>query len=214
MRWFGKPGAASSEDAVPVEPRTPGRLIGTTGKDGRVMKEPTESVIDGVTMVRDFVIEWGPLDVRDPRLAGTATVALNADLHRESDAVDIVPQALAIRIENDGGSWSGHGTSISRGRGAVRSDEALNLDTIILYGAGAYAGLMAYLIIDGTHDPARWMAPWPLGRCRHSRNSPPRDSRRAPARRQRSDIAPHSQKSEAYRAKSPRATKSLTDAQS
>jgi hypothetical protein len=154
MRWFRKPDVASGEEKVAVEPSTPARVTGTTGKDGRVVKEPSETVIDGVMMVRDFVIEWGPLNVSDPRLAGTATVVLNADVHKESDAVDIVPHAIALRIENDGGSWSGHGTSISRGRGAVPSDEAMNLDTIVLTGAGAYAGLMAYLILDGTQDPA------------------------------------------------------------
>jgi hypothetical protein len=59
-----------------------------------------------------------------------------------------------MRIENAAGTWSGRGTSISRGRGAVPPDEAMNLDTILLTGAGAYRGLMAYLIVDGTQDPA------------------------------------------------------------
>ena len=154
MRWFRKPDVVSSEEETAVEPRTPARVTGTTGKDGRVVREPTETVVDGVMMVRDFVIEWGPLKVSDPRLAGAATVVLNATVHKESVAVDIVPQAIALRIENDRGSWSGHGTSISRGRGAVPSDEAMNLDTIVLTGAGAYAGLMAYLVVDGTQDPA------------------------------------------------------------
>jgi hypothetical protein len=81
-------------------------------------------------------------------------VALNANVHHESEAIEIVPQALAFRIENEAGSWSGQGTSISHGRGAIPPDEATNLDTIVLTGAGAYAGLMAYLIIDGTQDPA------------------------------------------------------------
>ena len=133
----------------------PARVTGTTGKDGRVVQEPSESVVEGVSMVRDFVIEWGPLEVGDRRLVGATTVVLNADVHTASDGVETVPQAIALRITNEAGSWSGQGTSISHGRGAMRPDMALNLDTIVLIGAGAYEGLLADLVIDGTHDPAQ-----------------------------------------------------------
>ena len=60
-----------------------------------------------------------------------------------STSIEIVPQALAFRIENEAGSWSGQGTSISHGRGAIPPAEATNLDTIVLTGAGAYAASKA-----------------------------------------------------------------------
>jgi hypothetical protein len=157
MRWLRRSHEASSqqEQIAAAEPLTPARVSGTTGKDGRVVQEPSETIVEGVSMVRDFVIEWGPLAVGDARLVGATTVVLNADVHTASDGVETVPQAIALRIENDAGSWSGQGTSISHGRGAMRPEEALNLDTIVLTGAGAYEGLLAYLVIDGTRDPAR-----------------------------------------------------------
>jgi hypothetical protein len=155
MRWFRKHDDVDTEAEAASEPSTPARVTGTTGKDGKVIREPSEAVVEGVMQVRDFVIEWGPLEVDDPRLAGRATVVLNADVHEERDSIQIVPQAIALRIENEAGSWSGQGTSISRGRGAVPPAEALNLDTIVLTGAGAYEGLTAYLVVDGTQDPAR-----------------------------------------------------------
>lgn len=154
MRWLRRRDVArSQEEETAVEPSTPVKVTGTTGRDGRVVQEPSETVVDGVVEIRDFVIEWGPLELDDPRLAGTVTVALNANVHKQRDSVEIVPQTLAIRIENEAGSWSGHGTSLSHGRGAIPPEEATNLDTILLTGAGAYSGLTAYLIVDGTREP-------------------------------------------------------------
>jgi hypothetical protein len=118
------------------------------------VREPTETVVDGVREVRGFVIEWDSLQLDDPRLSGRVTVALNANAVEEQDGVEIVPQALSLHIENEWGSWTGRGTSLSRGRGSLAPDEATNLDTILLSGAGAYDGLSAYLIMDGTASPA------------------------------------------------------------
>lgn len=144
----------SSDSETPSTPQTPTRVSGTAGRDGKVVREPTESMVAGVREVRGFVIEWDSLEVDDPRLSGRVTVALNANAHQEADGIEVVPQALSLRIENEDGTWFGSGTSLSRGRGMLAPDEATNLDTIVLTGMGAYEGLSAYLIMDGTASPA------------------------------------------------------------
>jgi hypothetical protein len=111
-------------------------------------------VVDGVLEVRGVIAEGDRFEMDDPRLTGTVTVAVNVDVHKESDFTDVVAGSLALRIENEAGSWSGQGTGVSHGGGGIPQEEALNLDTWLLTGAGAYEGLSAYLIVDGTEDPA------------------------------------------------------------
>ena len=41
-------------------------------------------------------------------------VALNANAHQEADGVEVVPQTLALRIQNEAGSWSGRATPSMR----------------------------------------------------------------------------------------------------
>jgi len=62
-------------------------------------------------------------------------------------------EAAAWYIENVDGSWSGQGTALVHGGGGIPRDEATNLDTVVLTGAGAYEGLTAYVLADWTEDP-------------------------------------------------------------
>ena len=147
-------GVAAQDEEAAAEPGTPAKVEGTVGQGGDVLAEPTETVVDGVLEVRDVVVggEW-PLEMDDPRVAGSISVAINQDVHKVSDFVDVVPTSVDIRIENADGSWSGQGTSIIHGGGTIERDEATDLLTLILTGAGAYEDLTAYLIVDWTEDP-------------------------------------------------------------
>lgn len=145
--------AAQSEQAA-AEPSTPTKVTGTIdGAASDLTQEPTETVVDGVLEVRGGVAEGDRFEMDDPRLTGTVTLAFNVDVHKVSDFIDVVPVALALRLENEAGSWSGQGTGASHGGGEIPQDEAFQLDTWLLTGADAYEGLSAYLIVDPTEDP-------------------------------------------------------------
>ena len=149
------PTAAESAAPAATEPTTPAKVTGTLRPGGGPpVQEPTETVVDGVLEARGVAYEGDQLEMDDPRLTGSASVVMNANVHKVSDFIDVVAQAFQLRIENEAGSWSGMGTAFAYGGGAIPIDEAMNLDTVQLTGAGAYEGLTAYLTVDWTEDPA------------------------------------------------------------
>ena len=84
--------------------------------------------------------EW-TFQASDPRLDGTATVAFNSE-----DYPMATLESLAIRVDNDEGSWVGTGrgiASMSWGDG----------QTYILSGEGPYEGLTAFLHVDIARQP-------------------------------------------------------------
>jgi hypothetical protein len=143
--------AAQEEEA---DPMAAAKVTGTIGEGGDLTQEPTENVVDGVLEVRGVVLEgdW-PIEMDDPRVTGSISVAINEDVHKVSDFEDVVARTLELRIENEAGSWTGQGAGVVHGGATIPQDEALNLDTHLLTGAGAYEGLSAYLIVDVTEDP-------------------------------------------------------------
>jgi hypothetical protein len=148
-------GVAAQDEEAAAEPSTPAKVTGTiNAEDSDLVQEPTETVVDGVLEVRDVIVKGDRFEMDDPRLTGTATLAVNVDVHKESDFIDVVAGTLGLRIENEAGSWSGQGTTVSHGGGGIPQDERLNLDIYpSLTGAGAYEGLSAFLIVDPTEDP-------------------------------------------------------------
>ena len=148
-------GVAAQDEEAAAEPSTPAKVAGTLIQEtGDLVQEPTETVVDDVLEVRGVIAEGDRFEMDDPRVTGTVTVAVNVDVHKESDFVDIAAFSLALRLENEAGSWSGQGTGINHGGSGIPQEEALNLDTWVLTGAGEYEGLTAYLIVDGTEDTA------------------------------------------------------------
>jgi len=147
-------GVAAQDEEAAAEPSTPAKVTGTIDAEASdLVQEPTETVVDGTLEVRDGVFAGDRFEMDDPRLTGTANVAFNVDVHKASDFIDIGSQTLAMRIENEAGSWSGQGTSGFHGGATIPEDEAFQLDTWLLTGADAYEGLSAYLVVDGTEDP-------------------------------------------------------------
>jgi len=147
-------GVVAQDEEAAAEPSTPAKVAGTIDSEaGDLVQEPTDTVVDGVLEVRGGVAEGDRFEMDDPRLTGAVTLAFNLDVHKPSDFVDIMPAALALRIENEAGSWSGQGTGVFHGGGTIPQEEVFNLDTWLLTGAGAYEGLSAILIVDPTEDP-------------------------------------------------------------
>ena len=147
-------GVAAQDEEAAAEPSTPAKVAGTIdGTAQDLVQEPTETVVDGVLEVRGVITEGDRFEMDDPRLTGTVTLAVNVDVHKVSDFEDVVAGSFALRLDNEAGSWSGQGTSVFHGGATIPEDEAFQLDTWLLTGAGAYEGLSAYLVVDGTEDP-------------------------------------------------------------
>jgi hypothetical protein len=146
-------GVTAQEEEAAAEPSTPARVTGTIdpAASGPV-QEPTETVVDGVLEVRGLIGQEGRIEMDDPRLTGTATLAVNVDVHKVSDFEDVVAGSFALRLDNEAGSWSGQGTSVGHNGAGMSPEDALGLDTFVLTGAGAYEGLSAILIVDPTGD--------------------------------------------------------------
>ena len=148
-------GVAAQEEEAAAEPGTPTKVAGTIDQEAvDLVQPPTETVVGSVSEIRGAIVGGLRFEMDDPRLTGTVTNVANHDRHiKKSEAINIMPSALGLRIENEAGSWSGQGTGVSHRGATIPQDEAFSLDTYLLTGAGAYEGLSAYLVVDGTEDP-------------------------------------------------------------
>lgn len=148
-------GVAAQDEETAAEPGTPARVTGTIDDTGsETVQEPTEDVVDGAIGLRGLIVEGDQFEMDDPRLTGTVTLAMNFDFHSVNDQENVAAGSLALRLENEDGSWSGQGTSVGHGAAGMSPEEALGLDTWVLTGAGAYDGLSAILIVDTGGFPA------------------------------------------------------------
>jgi hypothetical protein len=80
----------------------------------------------------------------DARLNGTLRVTLNRDLHGLQGMIG----SLAMRIDNDLGSWIGSGQSFSGATGA----EQVTFRHALLQGTGAYEGLTALMYVTDSEE--------------------------------------------------------------
>jgi hypothetical protein len=144
------PGGPTSEDGVvappgaeqqePAEPSTPTLVVGTLDDNAAV---DNGAVTEGIRLEMD-----------DPRVTGTATVATNVNTHEGSGFSQTWVLGQALRIENEAGWWSGQGTGVEHTGGTANPEESLRLETWPqLTGAGDYEGLSAYLIVDYSQNP-------------------------------------------------------------
>jgi hypothetical protein len=146
-------GVAAQDEEAAAEPSTPAKVAGTIEGGGDVVQEPTETVVDGLLEVRDFVLVGDALEMDDPRMTGSISVTFNADVHKVSDFEDVVLQTVELRIDNDDGSWTGQGTQLNHDGAGISEEEVINLLTLPMTGSGAYEGLSAYLFFDFSGDP-------------------------------------------------------------
>jgi hypothetical protein len=133
--------AAQDEEAA--EPSTPTMVMGTIDDDAAVRRAGEGIVIEGIRFEMD-----------DPRLTGTATLATNVTTDEGSSFRQTWVLGQALRLENEGGWWSGQGTGVEHTGGSANPEVALLHATWpLLTGAGDYEGLSAYLIVDQSQNP-------------------------------------------------------------
>ena len=123
-------GVAAQDEEAAAEPSTPAKVAGTIEGGGDVVQEPTETVVDGLLEVRDFVLVGDALEMDDPRMTGSISVTFNADVHKVSDFEEVVLQTVEIRIDNDDGSWQGQGTQLVHDGAEIAEEEAIDLGTL------------------------------------------------------------------------------------
>ncbi len=144
--------AAAEADAEEDDLLATTFVTGTLSEPSQIT-EGVESRVDGVTERRGWVFAGGLLETDDPRLTGSVTSVVNGDERIVTGSAFFVDlQSGALRIENDGGAWTGSLTSLNHGR--IDEDPTTAIDTAVLTGEGAYDGLSAYLLVDATEDPA------------------------------------------------------------
>lgn len=123
-----------------VSPPTPDRkaavyVTGTLGK-GRWSPTPGEvTTQDGITQTRGFAFSGLNVTSSDPRLGGVYSYVGNSDEYPGG----IKAQTGRTEIRDDVGAWVGASTEyVANG----------DLETMMLTGDRAYAGLTAYLVVD------------------------------------------------------------------
>jgi hypothetical protein len=119
----------------------------------------TDSPSGGLLEHRGYIFAEIPVETDDPRLTGSMTLTANGDERFFSGTIgpgeytDI--QVHGVRITNDEGGWSGQGTTFRHGNDfRAEGTATTDFNTVILAGDGAYEGLTAYVLIDGTTTPA------------------------------------------------------------
>jgi hypothetical protein len=121
----------------PPDALAPASVTGTLGAGEGDPTPGERSEQDGIVQTRGFTMSGLDVTSSDPRLAGEYSYAGNSDEY----AGGVRAQAGSVAIRDDLGAWVGTSTEIL---GAAVGD----IETILLAGEGAYAGLTAYLIVD------------------------------------------------------------------
>lgn len=115
--------------------------------DPQAVVEPTlQRTSDGQLQIRGLRLDDIPVRFTDHRLSGLLTISSNG---AGRDYVDgharLEPRTY--RIDNDGGAWTGSGERIL----ALSVDQTrplINHESMVLFGAGEYEGLVAYVFIE------------------------------------------------------------------
>ena len=137
--------AAASDDAA--QPAAAAFVTGTIDVENEAtLTPPVDTMVDGYLQGRGWELEGATIEMDDPRLSGTVTRMLNANVWQGDDFLFV--RNDRVRMENDEGAWSGVSTTYSASGPGVMG-AARDVDTIIATGEGAYEGLTAYLVIDG-----------------------------------------------------------------
>jgi hypothetical protein len=101
---------------------------------------------DGQLQIRGLQLLDIPVTFTDPRLSGLLTISSNGAGRDFADGFARL-EPRTYRIDNDEGSWTGSGERILAV--TVRAPRPLiNHESMVLFGEGAYDGLVAYVFIE------------------------------------------------------------------
>ena len=132
---------AQSEEPDPMAPAT--ATIEITSRQ-EVSPGTVRTDASGVVHI-DGVHHEHVWESTDPRLSGTVTYRGNWEAFPD---VPMQIESATYEVVNEGGRWFGPAT-------ALAGPSLGNTDTVLLPGEGAYEGLTAYVLMDGSTDPPK-----------------------------------------------------------
>ena len=141
-----------------ADPLAPAYFTYTTGRSAEFTEGEVTRIDGTTTEIRGGRSAGKPVEATDPRASGLLTTVHNADAFRSGDS-HYTTFTTSERLVNDGGAWSGTGTSVT----AFTSEMSLadefprSTELTVLTGEGAYEGLMLLLgsSFDGASE-AQW----------------------------------------------------------
>ncbi|MFV2063746.1 MAG: hypothetical protein ACC726_09565 [Chloroflexota bacterium] len=135
--------AAQGEES---QGRSVAYTTGTSGEIPEVVQGTQQRAPDGHRQMRGLRIIDIPVEFSDPRLSGKLTIWSNGAGEDFPDGfTNLEPRTY--RIVNQGGAWAGSGERILAARvGEPRP--LINHESMVLFGEGSYAGLIAYVFIE------------------------------------------------------------------
>lgn len=139
------PAAIMAQDATVLEPEV-AYSTGTLSGDPVGEVPPQEEFpAEGLRHMRGWSIVGIPIELDDPRVSGQLTFVANGSGQDFQNGGANV-ERRTYRIENEGGTWTGSGNSVSAG---TQDGPLMDLETAILTGEGDYEGLTAFYYSEG-----------------------------------------------------------------
>ncbi len=148
---LASPNAGTVAQSASPDPLAPAVVTGTLDISGLIEQPGTRTTTAGslVTQLRGSGVTGITIDSSDDRLSGDLSIVFNEDEHKDQvDSVWFAAQHGVYQIRNGDGSWSGSMTGLSAGYDEQSIGPAVNMDSVMLQGEGAYEGLTAYLLVD------------------------------------------------------------------
>jgi hypothetical protein len=139
-------------------PLAPAYFTFTTGRSAEFIEGEVTHIDGNTTEIRGGYSAGKPVEATDPRASGLLTTVHDADAFRSGDS-RFTTFTTSVRLVNEGGVYSGTGTSVS----AFTSEMALadefprSTEMTVLTGEGGYEGLM---LILGSSDDGNGEADW------------------------------------------------------
>ena len=114
------------------------------------------NVIDGAfdeeaAEMRGLTVQGAPVEASDPRMSGLYYYVINGNGQKLNTPDFAIVESRSMRMENDGGAWTGTTTYVEAGSGSD-GPPAMVAEAGILIGEGGYEGLIA--VIHGDYVEA------------------------------------------------------------
>lgn len=139
----------AAQDAA-ADPMAPAYFTGGFDAGPREVIEGSEEMTDAGPRMTGTQFLDIPFEVSDSRITGNLSVAANGAGARLPDGFSSL-ESRSWTITNEGGSWSGTGRNVFTRVGG--EDAIMDMETMVLEGAGDYAGLYAYVVADWLSEP-------------------------------------------------------------
>ena len=148
--------AAVAQDEA--DPMAPAYFTFATELSGAFAEGQVTAIDSTTTEIRGATWIGQPVEATDPRASGLLTYVDNADAFKFSDS-HYTTVTSSVRLVNDGGTWSGTGTSVVAYTSEMALSDEIPRSTglTVLAGEGGYQGLTLIMSTpDDFDNEANW----------------------------------------------------------